>query len=126
MLRIQHKYYEARFSGPVFFFFSFVFYSKIADLALGSDRMGAITQLLLAAVAYSNLALQNHAHSVQLPGVQSAHWLPSAAKGSVAAVYIIVLWEKISRTNDVNKASDVMGVACMVSFSLVLLTRTVG
>lgn len=88
--------------------------------------MGAITQLLLAAVAYSNLALQNHAHSVQLPGVQSAHWLPSAAKGSVAVVDIIVLWEKISRTNDVNKASDVMGVACMVSFALVLLTRTVG
>lgn len=29
--------------------------------------MGAITQLLLAAVAYSNLALWNHTNSVQLP-----------------------------------------------------------
>lgn len=61
--------------------------------------MGAITQLLLAAVEYSNLALRNHTHSVQL---QSAHWLPAAAKGSAAVVYVIVLSEEISRTNDVN------------------------
>lgn len=80
--------------------------------------MSAITQLLLAVAAYSNLALRNHTHSVQLLGLQSAHCLPSAAKGTVAVVYIIVLREGISRTNDVSKASDVMGVACMGLFSL--------
>lgn len=64
--------------------------------------MSAITQFLLAAAAFSYLALQHHTHSVQLLWRQSARWLPLAAKRSVAVVYIIVLREEISRTKDVN------------------------
>lgn len=75
-------------AGQSFFFFSFVSHSKFADLALGSDRMGAITQLLLAAMAYSNLPLAESHPLCRAPpgGPESAHWSPSGCEGGARLV----------------------------------------